>query len=154
MTQLYTDRPVAADVPLPPVHSLEQSNHVATMLYIVDFLAQFSKVLAMKPVSFQDFCHSLYSTAAIGQPTDATAKAAATAEQRLHGSDLVALAAPDAIVNGHAERAPGTLSNVLGNGLLASIDAAAQDADGDSTVLFDVYRGLLQFLLQVNTFAL
>ena len=144
-----------ADVPLPPLHPHDESDHVATMLYIVDFLSQFSKVLAMKPISFQDFCQSLNSTAAASAPPSAAATAmpgvASSAEPGapLNASGLAALAAPSAVVNGavgHAESEPNAVSSV--NGLLATAGATDQ-ADGDSTVLFDAYRGLLQFLLQV-----
>lgn len=121
------------------------------MLYIVDFLTQFSKVLAMKPISFKDFCQSLYSTAATIAPPDgaATANPTAHAHAQLPGSTLAALAAPSAVVNGYSNSAPGSVNEVLSNGLLASIGAEDQVTGGDSTVLFDVYRGLLQFLLQV-----
>lgn len=145
-----------ADVPLPPLHPRDESDHVATMLYIVDFLSQFSKVLAMKPISFQDFCQSLNSTAAASAPPNAAAiampGAAPNAEPSapLNASGLAALADPSAVVNGavgHAESEPNAVSSA--NGLLATAGATDQADGGDSTVLFDAYRGLLQFLLQV-----
>ena len=155
-----------ADIPLPPLHPRDQSDHVATMLYIVDFLSQFSKVLAMKPISFQDFCQSLHSTAAASAPPNPAPSAASD----VHPSDarntqprdaagaqtsapgLPDLAAPSAVVNGTSGLTAavlGVANGVATNGLLASAGADLQADDGDSTVLFDVYRGLLQFLLQV-----
>ena len=157
-----------ADIPLPPLHPRDQSDHVATMLYIVDFLSQFSKVLAMKHISFQDFCQSLYSTAAASTPPDAApisapsthpnaapnAQTGDAASVQASAAGCSDLAAPSAVVNGTADLtdAPSGIANgVATNGLLAGAAADLQAEDGDSTVLFDVYRGLLQFLLQVRS---
>ena len=131
-------------MPLPPLQPADQSDHVATMLYIVDFLSQFSKVVAMQSITFQDFFQSLHATAA------------ASGGGLSPGTALLALATPSAAVNGSVgatESVSCTVSGDFANGVAAEGGGDGQSPSSDSTPLFHVYRGLLQFLLQVSLWA-
>lgn len=159
------------DVPIPPLHPHRQSDHVASILYIADFLTQFCKVLATKPITFQQLCTCLHPgtspdalLASNPLPTTAGGRSA-TAAAKLAGSAAVGGASRSqaAAVGGRsgtaglsngavAQHGRGVSNGGCTNGGGAAAlgipdDAKAADGNG---ALFDVYRGLLQFLLQVN----
>lgn len=167
-------------MPIPPLHPHRQSDHVASILYIADFLTQFCKVLATKPITFQQLCACLHPgtspnalLASNPLPTTAGGRSAAAAA-KLAGSAAAAKLACSAAVgsagrnqatavggrpgiaglsNGAVAQHGGGVSNggcTNGGGAAAlGTPDDAKTADGNAA-LFDVYRGLLQFLLQVN----
>ncbi len=117
-------------MPIPPLQPAKQSDHVASMLYIADFLTQFTKVLAIKPITFQELSACLHPHT----PANALLDPAATA-----GNRAAAVAVNGAVANG-----------VLANGVRDSGDDSEGITAAGSEALFELYRGLLQFLLQVS----
>ena len=138
------------DVPIPPMQPAKQSDHVASMLYIADFLTQFTKVLAIQPITFQELSACLHPNT----PTNALLKPSATA---VAPRGAVRPAAVGSVARGAATAAAangvtapvsnGTIPNgPVPNGAAKGADAITA-AGGEA--LFGLYRGLLQFLLQV-----
>lgn len=137
------------DVPVPPLQPPKQSAHVASMLYIADFLTQFTKVLAIKPISFLELSACLHpntpSNTLLDPPATTASRdpAGAAGRPTAVGSDATA-----PVANG--------VAGLMSNGTIAKGPAqngAGKGADGmtaaGSEALFELYRGLLQFLLQV-----
>ena len=137
------------DVPVPPLQPPKQSAHVASMLYIADFLTQFTKVLAIKPISFQELSACLHpntpSNDLLDPPAPTASRDPAAAPGRPTAAGSVATAP---VANG--------VAGPMSNGTIAKGPArngAGKGVDGmtpaGSEALFELYRGLLQFLLQV-----
>ena len=159
------------DVPIPPLHPPKQSDHVASILYIADFLTQFSKVLSIKPVTFQELCACLHPGASpnallASNPTTTTAGrsfAAAAAKHAVGGpgrgqATAVGGASRSQVtaVDVHASGA-GLSNGVIQQGQAVGTNGAVSGGCGEKAVevnsaLFELYRGLLQFLLQVSHF--
>ena len=170
--------PVAGrfDVPIPPLHPPKQSDHVASILYIADFLTQFSKVLAIKPVAFQELCACLHpgaspnallasnppfmaagrssAAAAAKHPMGGPGRGQATAVAgagKSHATAVGVNAGGAGLSNGVLQQGQpvgnGTAPN--GGGGAASGGCGEKEAEAN-VALFDLYRGLLQFLLQVS----
>lgn len=143
-------------MPIPPLHPPKQSDHVASILYIADFLTQFSKVLAIKPVTFQDLCASLHpgtspnALLASNTATAAGGRLAAAAAAKLAGSAAVGGAGRSQATALGVNASTTGLSNGVSqqSGAVCGSGGGKLVADG-SGALFDLYRGLLQFLLQV-----
>ncbi len=138
------------DVPIPPMQPAKQSDHVASMLYIADFLTQFTKVLAIQPITFQELSACLHPntpTNALLEPS-ATAVAPRGAVRPAAVGSVARGAATAAAANGvTAPVSNGTIPNgPVPNGAAKGADAITA-AGGEA--LFGLYRGLLQFLLQV-----
>lgn len=153
-------------MPIPPLHPHRQSDHVASILYIADFLTQFSKVLATKPITFQELCTCLHPGASpntllashpagprSGAPTaKAAGSAAVGGAGRSQTTAVGGHGSTAGLSNGAvAQHGRGVGGSGCPNGSAAAVlrtcsDAKAADGNG---ALFDVYRGLLQFLLQV-----
>jgi len=141
------------DVPIPPMQPAKQSDHVASMLYIADFLTQFTKVLAIQPITFQELSACLHpntpANALLEPSTTAVAPRGAARPAAVGG---VARGAATAAANGVAAPVSnGAMSNgPVPNGAAKGADAITA-AGGEA--LFELYRGLLQFLLQVTRHA-
>ena len=150
------------DVPIPHMHPPKQSDHVASILYIADFLTQFTKVLAIKPVTFQELCACLHPSTPPNALLDYTpaGRPSAAAAARAGGATAVGAAGrghTTAVgVNGSAaglSNGAGQRSVALGGAVSNGDGAAAGRHDervaAGNEALFELYRGLLQFLLQV-----
>lgn len=139
---------------------------MASILYIADFLTQFSKVLSIKPVTFQELCACLHPGASpnallASNPTTATAGrsfAAAAAKHAVAGpgrgqATAVGVHASGAglsngvIQQGRALGNGTTTTNGGGGAVSGGCGEKAAEVNG---ALFELYRGLLQFLLQVS----
>ena len=128
----------------------KQSDHVASMLYIADFLTQFTKVLAIQPITFQELSACLHpnipanallepSTTAVA-PRGAARSAAVGSVARGPATTAAANGVTASVSNGAISNGP------VPNGAAKGADAITA-AGGEA--LFELYRGLLQFLLQV-----
>ena len=167
------------DVPIPPLHPVKQSDHVASILYIADFLTQFSKVLAIKPVTFPELCACLHPGAslnallasnptttaagrssaaaaakhAMGGPGRGQATAVAGASGRSQATAVAINASGAGLSNGVVQQGGavgnGTATHGGGGAVSGGCDEKVAEANG---ALFELYRGLLQFLLQVSLF--
>lgn len=149
---------------------------MASILYIADFLTQFNKVLAIKPVTFQELCGCLHPGASLDAllafNSTATAagrsSAAAAAKHAVGGlgrgqatavggagrslATAVGINASGAgLSNGVVQQGGavgnGTATNGSGGAASGGCGGKAAEANG---ALFELYRGLLQFLLQVS----
>ena len=165
------------DVPIPPLHPVKQSDHVASILYIADFLTQFSKVLAIKPVTFQDLCACLHpgtspnallastpaTTAARRSSAAAAAKHAVGGPGRGPGTAVDSAGRSQATAVGVNASGAGLSNGVVQQGGAVGNGTATKDGGGSAAsggcgekeaeangALFELYRGLLQFLLQVS----
>lgn len=136
-------------MPVPPLQPPKQSAHVASMLYIADFLTQFTKVLAIKPISFQELSACLHPNTPSITLLDPPATIASRDPDGAAGRPTaVGSAATAPVANG--------VAGPMSNGTVAT--GSAQNGPGKgvdgmtpagSEALFELYRGLLQFLLQV-----
>ena len=149
------------DVPIPPMHPPKQSDHVASILYIADFLTQFTKVLAIKPITFQELCACLHPHTPPNALFDFVSRLSAAATARTAASSAVAGAgrgqAAAVGLNGSAAglsngavRQKGALGGSVSNGDAAELGGHDERAAAGHEALFELYRGLLQFLLQVT----
>ena len=139
------------DVPIPPLQPRKQSDHVASMLYIADFLTQFTQVLAIKPITFQQLSACLHPNTLPNALLDppavaATHGTAVAAVKGTHGPPAKAVAANGIAGAGPTSNGPRAVANGLGSNSDASTGSIPAGNEG----LFELYRGLLQFLLQVN----
>ncbi|DBA92727.1 TPA: hypothetical protein ACH3X1_002933 [Trebouxia sp. C0004] len=137
------------DVPIPPMQPAKQSDHVASMLYIADFLTQFTKVLAIQPITFQQLsaCLHPYTPAnALLEPSTTAVVPRGVARPAAVGG-VARGAATAASANGVT--APVSNGAIL-NGLMPNHAGKGADAitAAGGEALFELYRGLLQFLLQ------
>lgn len=139
------------DVPIPPLQPRKQSDHVASMLYIADFLTQFTQVLAIKPITFRELSACLHPNTLPNALLDppavaATHGTAVAAVKGTHGPPAKAVAANGIAGAGPTSNGPRAVANGLGSNSDASTGSIPAGHEG----LFELYRGLLQFLLQVN----
>ena len=148
-------------MPIPPLQSVKQSDHVASMLYVADFLNQFTKVLAIKPTTFEELASYLHPTippdtllepaalrATAGAASGSTGGARSTAvgaSGKVHAATVVPNGTAVAVPNGAV---PGSGPSSSSNGTAAN--GADEGASAGNEGLFELYRGLLQFLLQVR----
>ena len=149
------------DVPIPPMHPPKQSDHVASILYIADFLTQFTKVLAIKAITFQELCACLHPHTPPNALLDSVSRSSAATTARAAGSTAVGAASKGQVATVGLNGITVTLSNgtvqqksALGSSV-SNCDAAASGRHDERVAagheaLFELYRGLLQFLLQVT----
>ncbi|DBB13479.1 TPA: hypothetical protein ACH3X3_000533 [Trebouxia sp. C0006] len=137
------------DVPIPPMQPAKQSDHVASMLYIADFLTQFTKVLAIQPITFQELSACLHPNTpanALLEPSTTAVAPRGAARPAAVGSVARGPATAAASNGVTAPVSNGAMSNgPMPNGAAKGADAITA-AGGEA--LFELYRGLLQFLLQ------